>query len=846
MNRLLLGALFLTGCATSVDPKAARAYPCDPDGGALQCPGGWKCGLEGYCHEPNAPQPFACRDDSDCASDWRCGLNAICHDRNAGAAYQCVSSRDCERGWRCGLTGDCHDPAIAAAYPCNLDSDCEQSWRCNVDSVCAPASADALRKDADAGQLAMVRVSPLTSVGYPDLASAGRPDASSFGVDAPYAIANGNVLTLVRHSPQGRIEVLPDGGYTLFFAEAVQATLPFGSPRALVTWEGRAYFLDDGGLGKLVASKDGGVLSRISPPVTGTELRMSPDEMPLLIAFDKDSFSLIDPSSDTVLKTGLSLPSMDGGRQRIFDMMPAFSTKNQDPVSLWILAAGEEGLFVARRSAQGALVFADGGAAAGGLAWAPTQFSPLLPNLRCSGGLDGGVLAKALHFSEGAPYLGFGIETEGPVAGVVTILADEPFSACGNPYGFTTLACALCPQGYRLGDLSAHSSVPPSLVAGCISADGKSKETYLSGRNPNDGGCQLISRIDGLAPYSEPARQNRSLVGYQNLSGAHGQLWSGPNLTALALDQPATFFTPVLELGERAQVRIAGALSQNFFETPGIGLARFDGRLDDQLAAVDGKPDWGIFTSHEIPEVVGGLTTPAQLQVTFPSFSDPGPPYTALVAALPDGGSQLVVSVFDKLLAAELLPDAGAVLEIKRVPLPFSPILSVAISARPLTAPDGGHPLHTGYVLTRNRLFALVASSPKVWDTHEIAMPEGDWKRVWFDGQRGRIGYASGVVYGLPSRAPLADALSDGEQLNDFVQLCGSTYGLSSQGRLLRLELPGDGGALGHWVTVDLSSALAPGTDPGLAGATLVSNGRNLIVSTTHGEVVRVRPESCP
>lgn len=75
--------LCASSCTTSIDFGKGRAFACSIDGGdPAQCPGGFVCGLEGYCHDPAVASDYQCTNDSFCSAGWRCGFARRCVDPN--------------------------------------------------------------------------------------------------------------------------------------------------------------------------------------------------------------------------------------------------------------------------------------------------------------------------------------------------------------------------------------------------------------------------------------------------------------------------------------------------------------------------------------------------------------------------------------------------------------------------------------------------------------------------------------------------------------------------------------------------------------------------------------------
>ena len=134
-----------------VDPRVGRPLPCDVD---EECPGGWRCGLINQCLDPDAGAPWPCQREEDCTGGWHCGVRDVCYDRAIAEDVECrrdAGVDDCRPGWRCGFEEVCHDRSVGAALRCAVDGDCEQAWRCDATGRCVDASLDTLRSTDDAG-----------------------------------------------------------------------------------------------------------------------------------------------------------------------------------------------------------------------------------------------------------------------------------------------------------------------------------------------------------------------------------------------------------------------------------------------------------------------------------------------------------------------------------------------------------------------------------------------------------------------------------------------------------------------------------------------------------------------
>ena len=141
MKRALLLSLVALGGCTPGWLESGR-YACAPDGGAEQCPGQWRCGLEGYCHQLGDTQvAWRCDTAADCEGNFVCGLSKLgefreCHDPAAPQDWPCAGAGDCVAGWQCGwaspTTHQCHDPAAPQAWVCQVPGDCLGGWQCGL------------------------------------------------------------------------------------------------------------------------------------------------------------------------------------------------------------------------------------------------------------------------------------------------------------------------------------------------------------------------------------------------------------------------------------------------------------------------------------------------------------------------------------------------------------------------------------------------------------------------------------------------------------------------------------------------------------------------------------------
>ncbi|MDP1822271.1 MAG: hypothetical protein Q8L48_03485 [Archangium sp.] len=152
---LVLGLVALSACAPAW--LESGRYACER-GQENQCPGAWRCGVEGYCHQlGDTTTAWRCEADEDCEGGFTCGLAKSrefreCHDPAAPQDWACEVPGDCTGGWTCGLsrarTGQCHDPAHPEDWPCNTALECVAGWQCGLSALGGRECHDPARPQA--------------------------------------------------------------------------------------------------------------------------------------------------------------------------------------------------------------------------------------------------------------------------------------------------------------------------------------------------------------------------------------------------------------------------------------------------------------------------------------------------------------------------------------------------------------------------------------------------------------------------------------------------------------------------------------------------------------------------
>ncbi|MHB8873478.1 MAG: hypothetical protein ACYC8T_07295 [Myxococcaceae bacterium] len=810
-----LGAA-LSGCKASFTSGDPLAYPCSRDGGGdlgdgggrsadggdRQCPGGWVCGLEGRCHDPDAGSDYLCESDRDCAADWRCGLERRCHDRT-----------------------------VPSDYLCTLDSDCEGQWRCGPDGRCGGQTADeALRPGL--GPLPLARLYPWPLERAPDLFTAGYPYPFDGGTLQPFAVVQGSSLRV------GAQAALP--GMSLFYGvwspdlvDAGQAPI-----RALGYLGGTLLVLRDGAL-TLIPSQAGPSVF----PMSAGELRVARGMPPLAVAFDDAGYWLSWVQAGNVVADPVArvLAGPDGGARALRD----FADVEVPGCASGIVAASDELLGFAPRGPSGLF---QGAGDAGPVpvadpAWEFTFTSSLF---------DPGAVpfaAKALR-PRGKNLLAIAGELQGDPAVVLVELVPPGGPGCLGRPGLRRLLgpAPLCASAETVVDFQPleDGTTTPMVIVRC-GARGRERTLLLTvpaGASPHQVDTQVVS--DDSSMYGENLQVSRAAAGAPAYAGSHGQLWLGsaafPPVPLLPDQAPQFLTSSVLPDGGASALlgmkhgvwQLAGDTESPYFYQYRAGDLR-------TVGAVEGRPWWIV---GERGLIWDGK---AKAWVAYPQASGP-PLETPLIASAVttfDGGAELVVASADALYGVDLGSGNGE-LEWKAVPSPGATIRSLVVYSP--RAADGGTPLFEGYLLAQDRLFALAAQTQRRWQATELGLPDGDPAKLWADGHRGRLGFRDGTVLSLPARVPIAPALPDREAV-DFAQVCGQGYALSPGG-LYRLDSAADGGPVGAWAKVDLGALISGGRDGGdfgFAGGRLHALENDLFLFSRFGGAARLKgPAVCP
>jgi hypothetical protein len=835
--------LALAGCPSGVTLTQSLPYPCDPSLGDAQCPAGWRCGLEGSCHDRSVAADYLCHADGDCEQSWRCGLNGRCHARDVGAPLQCNTDNDCEQGWRCTCcgVGICHAPDVGSDYPCRsnddcaadwhcgregkclspdagpswpcvADLDCDDGWRCGLDGVCVDFRAEALQPGYE-GPLDRERVSPLLPLEQVELASVALDSETAQGRRGYSLLVDGGLLYFL-HTPD-------DANLVRAFSVALDG----GQVRAMASLIWTTFLLDEAGFAAVDWADDGGgQLRRLGSAAGADRLKLQP--VPgLVVGFGDGHVWRYDFNAGTRVEA-FGPVGPDGGALHVLD-----ADWNHDPFnsSDALVATTDQGMFRA--------VFIDGGFP---LPFEPV-YEPFTGGAPCGQPTDSGVPSWAtwLEAKEGGPgddqtYVTLGLMPALDAVGYSAIAVDEIWrhdagQAC-VPLPAYHPACAACPSGEQaveLVNLWGDFDYGVNFGAFCQNAAG---ELHFDTTLVQPSGC-LGPTVNGAV---DRARTFRTHWGDVRLS-AHGQLtnvWLGGddgNVRLLTLPRPLPL--------ERANGQLRASLSSTtdsnrFVPVPGVGLVMIANWVSPEPAVPDDIDQSEVSAVARTSD--GGMWRVTDDQRWL------------------NAAGLALVWRDDVIFAGPIDGDAGVALAFGVSPQPYSHIDALTAVAPSMRA-DGGLPFLAGYALAQHVLYFFERSAAGHWRTEPMLLPDdGDYFALWSDGPAGRLASRDGRVLALPSRLPLSQPLPGGATATEIRQACNVPFALTAQG-LFRLRRATDGG-LGFWESEDLSpllpgAAVDPGFDwpAGNTQARLDQLGSDLFFTNAYGTIVRLAaPQSCP
>lgn len=865
---LLLSLTALAACAPAY--LESGRYACEP-GEPAQCPGAWRCGLEGYCHRlGDTTVAWRCATNDDCENHFTCGLSASgdarqCHDPLKPKAWPCETNGDCVADWSCGLAAggdrrECHDPANPRAWTCVTDDDCLGGWRCASERVCVDPSADALGRLVLAGLDAGVQLnslgskSPIRMLSVSQFFSTapardrgnlayvqdGHLRAMSLnaidGWGASYDLGTQMPVALIAHGARGedlasgvpdereRVSALwPDGGMTTYSFEdgGLFGTRDHGN-------NSEAYDLF--GQGVSVSGLEPSMFAVATQP--GLQYARVRGEW----SFGQDLFTI--QGADFYMVPNNRIRSIAGARHA--------------PWLECVYVVDERGLWVSQT----------GGTTPGGVTVQSYYFEPVsLGGFTHSQCVGQGPKVTSVRTLDDRWLAVTAQEPTGPVQ-VAMLDAARTLNArgtanspvyCGTATGAACDLddrvqidvafgpCAACPAGSTFLGMSAvvtSESTTPGLEVVCGQAGSPGAVFHLSGGTAGVSTCTRRLITGGSSYFTAPSPQASlpvsSVVAW---GGAAGQLWLGATSTTMA--------SVAFDRAPTGMARRSSAPDDFFAFTaqlvgtpsPVVGLA--SRHWTAPSAAVTNAPSL-VILGEQLLDLTGTTgSSPGRTLGYIPS-GGLAAPVSASLTATALGSHLVVVSAGATLYAGDVeqvIASSGPIVSLTQRLSTVEPIIALAFPKE--HAASG--PYLAGYAIVGSNLVRLVADTLTRWRTEAVPLPPNLAPRsTWFQGTKGRVGLYDGAVLSLPSKVPIATALPGGEAV-DFAQTCGQQLALAPDG-LFRLESD-TAAPIGHWVRIPLPSEVArlDFTDGRVHGL-----GNEVFVFTRTGEAARLTFDSCP
>lgn len=836
--RGFLLALIFTGCTNAlVDPKP-RLYACDRAEGLDSCPGNWRCGLSGYCQNPDQALPYTCETSADCSPTWHCGAERLCFDRAAALDRSCRASLesvpdagDCAPGWRCGreVRGQvCHPLDAGAPYQCTGDSDCEAGWRCGPEGVCVDVAKQGLRPGEVMFNVA--KVSPLL------------PTAA----EALYLrVLGGSVLGTNRmlFTADGGLHLATNSNSPFTPHEASLDSTPLLRPaHALVETNGYVLVSDSSGVVDYRDALDGGT-PQAFPGLANAEFRYAKpvrNSQEELAAFSGSAVALCGRRSSSFADCDpsdlgpVTLPAT------VNDVVFIDELSNGRRAAL---AATSDGPYFAPRTTNAGAGFVG---LDGGPSTLPVWRPMALPGLStCTNRTP----IERLAYEPARHVLAVTTEQDRRLSVFSHLQATQSISACAD-LDFVPLygPCQACGAGEVLVKLGLQEGTPfndNGFIALCRrDAVDAGAATVVSYKHRSlDGGC-------GLEPVGLPAAVSRGYQVPQQTSGLQG-------LDSIGVPRSCPFADCANMISTTAPDRVAGGpgvlatYNDDYFSANGDPVtppsaisSRFGMRSASYFllyvaGSVVENPDWMISSTARTGTQGGqsmavqpmyrklvGAAPVVQYAVFSRSFDllpaagtgdmlvdSTGTKSFSTITTDADGLPWLIVGAGDRIWATDsrlIVEDAGVhTIGIKAVPSPSADIQSLAFAA--FDRGDAGTgPLLQGYTVEQQRLFSVLVHTPTLWLSDEIRLGQTNTVplAVWMEGGLGRVGTSDGRVFGLPVPVVLSTTIPEGPMptVLGYGSLCGQAFALSSR-KLYRLSL--DAPPLGNWKEVSLESAQA-------------------------------------
>jgi hypothetical protein len=841
-----LWTLSMARC-TCVDLENPRAYPCTADGGEAQCPEGWRCGLEGHCH-----------------------------------------ARD-----------------VAAPYQCQDDTDCEASWRCGPDGRCLDSSTEALRPTAG-GTVVVSLLSPKHLDGQPSVVAAGATGRFDAGCGE---YREGITLSAVVDGGLHQVAVfrsgyplLADGGVTHFCDPNAQevsvvSALPvagLNDVKTLASLGGVTYaLLNDGTFCRVPLTPGSTPTATCTPMAFGfipDTLRVTDEYGPRVLAFSSSAYGIYSPDTQT-FSAAQNVRKLDGGTVSISDIVEV----GGDARLRYMLAATPSGLFLNSTDVSGDRTFDAGTSPA--TPWEPVA----LEDVRCEaeGNEPRKVVRMKLQGHPTDPVIAFVLRDtfgsttrewlsfykRGSSAGLFSTCSPLPSPIGWEPeiYRRHGYECHPCDEGHLIADFNFYPRPSAEQAADELNYDLFARCVPLDGGTPTLGLAIAGECRSTPDPTELPSleRFTASVLSTSNPTGtaqgaSSGNLWYGDgeqaSLRSLFLEgtpnivvgtgRDLTAQIPPLYFGqfERRQK----LLQNTEFRLGPLGFVTSFGLMDEvpAFAEIENRPTWVVAGNEEVdPPFYGVLeVAPGERNEGFRVLgllteTDVfKAPFRGAAATTPDGGTQLLVSSFDALLAADVtareadtsVPTESSALnaprlEVKLIPLSRSPITSITVL--PVDTTQTKPPLVEGYLLSAARLFRFHAINQIVWRSEELLLPEGEPLELFRDGRRTRVGYRDGSVWSVPSRVRLVDAVpAEAQPVVDYAQMCEHTFALGATGVF---RLVNTGGAQGVWQHEPFGPTLLGSVSPVYTAGRLHALSDRILVFLPTGRTLELTGLSC-
>lgn len=864
------------------DPAMPRPWPCES---SRDCVAGWQCGLAKLggkeCHDPAKPEKWRCETSDDCLAGWQCGIGPLnvreCHDPAAPESWTCLApsdclggwvcarndsrtgrqcrnpampgitpcdtGADCVGGWVCGLASnrfqrECHDPQQPRPWACADDGDCVGGWRCGLDGLCLDPGAEALGTPGpvDAGEgsrlnpvqqapIDVVAVSPrfLTSQAQdiPTLAllRAGRLQAITrepAGVVRSWDLGPTPATTVIAQGPRS----YEYDSNTISFTRTDQNVVYTGGPQGV-----RAFtLLSDGGV-RLQALQ-----SRNTPlvglPVTRMKhgIAVNTLDYPTLFGFSDaiDRYYAFDGP-----QSGLLRPIDGFGSWTLAPPLLDLDAISIPPMEC-VLLVNPEGLWISQYDNYGFEPF----------------HSPQFGNAACSP--VGQRIERLATFGAARAAIVSSAWDGGTTRVSVfdlspTALNPVTYERCTSrqslpclpidqiPFTLQLGPCQACPSGELL-DFSTVDATPPAVETRCGSPDGGVSTFFrITATATNPCSTQVLLRSDGLflePNVRSPAQPSQGRVAFSSVAG---QVWFGSSTlttSALSLDRAARGVARKGTAPDDVVVLADGVVA---LPAPGLGLSALS-RPELTAVAVN-EPTW-VIDGQSVMTLAGARSIDEGVPLAL--APQPLPQPQTLQRVMRGAAVEAVVTAGNQLSSATVAP-TGVGLLVPRVS-----VVNAVQSAALLGAADGGGAVE-GYLVTATGVSFVRSESETRWRVQEVVLPAAFApQEVWYSQGRARVGFSDGVVFSLPSRLRIANAVPGGA-VEDYVQACGQQLALTSGG-LLRLVAVA-GSAIGQWEPVPLPAGFAP---LGLFGGRAHAVGADLYVFSQTGETARLTLSPCP